>query len=40
MRGLELAAAGTHSTSRAFAASGGRVLTGWSTERHWLSPKM
>ncbi|MBA3499256.1 MAG: hypothetical protein M4D80_25785 [Myxococcota bacterium] len=38
MCGLELAAAGTWSTSPAFAAGGGRVFTGWSTERHWLAP--
>ncbi len=39
MRGLELAAAGIPSTARAFEAAGGRVLTGWSTERHWLIPQ-
>jgi len=39
LRGLELAAAGVPSTAPAFAEHGGRVFTGWSTERHWLSPK-
>lgn len=34
MRGLDLATAGIPSTSRAFAAGGGRVFTGWTTERH------
>jgi hypothetical protein len=38
MRGLELAAAGTASSDAAFAARGGRVFTGWSTTRHWLTP--
>ena len=39
LRGLELAIAGIPSTSRAFAASGGRVFTGWATERHWLAAR-
>jgi hypothetical protein len=38
LRGLELAIAGTWSTWAGFAAGGGRVFTGWSTERHWLMP--
>ena len=38
IRGLELAVAGVHSSWRSFDAGGGRVFTGWSTERHWLSP--
>jgi hypothetical protein len=38
LRGLELAAAGHSSASREFTAGGGRVFTGWATERHWLSP--
>jgi hypothetical protein len=38
MRGLELAASGVHSSSKSFAANGGRVFTGWSCERHWLAP--
>lgn len=37
VRGLELAASGLASTSPEFAQKGGRVLTGWTTERHWLS---
>jgi hypothetical protein len=39
MRGLELAAAGVSSTSEQFAKGGGRVFTGWTTERHWLAPQ-
>jgi hypothetical protein len=39
IRGLELAAGGVPSSSAAFAAGGGRVFTGWSTERHWLAPQ-
>jgi hypothetical protein len=38
IRGLELAAAGIASSMPAFASRGGRVFTGWSTERHFLSP--
>jgi hypothetical protein len=38
MRGLELAADGVRSDDPAFARDGGRVFTGWSTERHWLAP--
>jgi hypothetical protein len=38
LRGLELAIAGTWSTWAGFVAGGGRVFTGWSTERHWLMP--
>ena len=37
-RGLELAVGGTASSDAAFAAGGGRVFTGWSTDRHWLAP--
>ncbi|HET9483319.1 MAG TPA: hypothetical protein VFO79_05120, partial [Xanthomonadales bacterium] len=37
IRGLELALAGVPSSSPVFAARGGRVLTGWTTERHWLA---
>jgi hypothetical protein len=39
IRGLELAASGLPSDAAAFSAGGGRVFTGWSTERHWLSPQ-
>lgn len=38
LRGLELAASGMASSEAAFASGGGRVFTGWSTDRHWLSP--
>ncbi len=38
LRGLELAAAGVGSDDPAFAAGGGRVLTGWSRVRPWLAP--
>lgn len=38
LRGLELAIAGTWSSWAGFPAGGGRVFTGWSTERHWLMP--
>lgn len=38
LRGLELALAGMWSTWSAFARDGGRVFTGWSTERHWVMP--
>lgn len=38
LRGLELCAAGRSSSEAAFRAAGARVFTGWSTERHWLSP--
>jgi hypothetical protein len=38
MRGLELAIAGVASNRAEFVKGGGHVLTGWSTERHWLSP--
>jgi hypothetical protein len=38
LRGLELAARGVPSSAPAFAAGGGRVFTGWTTERHWLAP--
>ncbi|MBL0219526.1 MAG: hypothetical protein IPQ07_37375 [Myxococcales bacterium] len=38
LRGLELAASGVASNEPAFATGGGRVFTGWSTDRHWLSP--
>jgi hypothetical protein len=38
MRGLELAAASVESNDRAFENGGGRVFTGWSTDRHWLAP--
>lgn len=37
-RGLELAARGLASDDPAFTEGGGRVFTGWSTDRHWLSP--
>ncbi len=37
VRGLELAASGLSSTSPEFEERGGRVFTGWTTERHWLS---
>jgi hypothetical protein len=37
MRGLELAVAGLASNQAAFALSGGRVFTGWSTDHHWLA---
>lgn len=37
IRGLELALAGAASTSPQFSEAGGRVFTGWTTERHWLS---
>jgi hypothetical protein len=37
IRGLELAMQGIPSTSRTFDARGGRVFTGWSTEKHWLA---
>lgn len=36
IRGLELAAVGVASNDTAFASDGGRVFTGWSTDRHWL----
>ncbi|HEY6040273.1 MAG TPA: hypothetical protein VIV58_38580, partial [Kofleriaceae bacterium] len=39
MRGLELAASGVRSNEAAFASGGGRVFTGWSTDRHWLAPE-
>lgn len=39
LRGLELAAAGVPSSTAAFAGGGGRVFTGWSTDRHWLAPE-
>lgn len=39
IRGLELAAGGVPSSAAAFSAGGGRVFTGWATERHWLSPQ-
>lgn len=38
IRGLELAAAGIPASDVQFGLAGGRVLTGWSTERHWLAP--
>jgi hypothetical protein len=38
LRGLELAAIGLASSEPAFASGGGRVFTGWSTDRHWLWP--
>jgi hypothetical protein len=38
MRGLEIVATGVASNEAAFAAGGGRVFTGWSTDRHWLAP--
>jgi hypothetical protein len=38
MRGLELAIAGHASDDPAFSRGGGRVVTGWSTDRHWLAP--
>jgi hypothetical protein len=38
IRGLELAAGGVVSSEAAFASGGGRVFTGWSTDRHWLAP--
>jgi hypothetical protein len=38
MRGLELAVSGIASDDPAFARDGGRVFTGWSTDRHWLAP--
>ncbi len=38
LRGLELALGGLPSSDPAFEARGGKVLTGWSTERHWLMP--
>lgn len=38
LRGLELAAQGLRSDVPAFSAGGGRVFTGWSTDRHWLAP--
>lgn len=38
LRGLELAASGVVSSEAAFASGGGRVFTGWSTDRHWLAP--
>jgi len=38
MRGLELAAAGIVSSAAAFSTGGGRVFTGWTTDRHWLAP--
>lgn len=37
IRGLELCVAGGWSSWTSFAKSGGRVVTGWSTETHWLS---
>jgi hypothetical protein len=37
IRGLELAASGRTSSDVAF-AEGGRVFTGWSTDRHLLAP--
>lgn len=37
LRGLELAASGVASSEPAFTAGGGRVFTGWSTDRHWLA---
>jgi hypothetical protein len=40
MRGLELAASGIASDDAAFASDGGRVFTGWSTDRHWLAPAL
>jgi len=36
LRGLELAALGIDSSTAAFTSGGGRVFTGWTTERHWL----
>src|SRR5262249_45215034 len=39
IRGLELATGDTPSSAAAFSAGGGRVFTGWATERHWLSPQ-
>jgi len=38
IRGLELAVAGVASDDAAFVGGGGRVFTGWSTDRHWLAP--
>lgn len=38
LRGFELAASGVASSEAVFASGGGRVFTGWSTDRHWLSP--
>jgi hypothetical protein len=38
LRGLELAMEGVASSDPAFAAGGGKVFTGWSSERHWLIP--
>jgi hypothetical protein len=38
IRGLEMAASGVASSDAEFAAGGGCVFTGWSTDRHWLAP--
>jgi hypothetical protein len=38
IRGLELAASGIASGNAAFASGGGRMFTGWTTDRHWLAP--